>query len=313
LKDSELLASIRYSATLNAADPNYTDARLRIEAWNMLVASFADSISRSRSGYWRQFKLYTLNASQRGYRLPARALGNAVELAEILVGTNYLKLHPIELRELGRFESLTGDPRGYLIEGDYLNVYGLPVASGTMRAKFAIRPPKLVEEQTAGRILTVTPATRQVTVNTVPTVRSTGVALATAGLADVVHPTGGFELGAFDCAVTVAGTTITFPAGTDMSRIEVGDYVRGADETDWPMLPEEFHLTLAEATASKICIDRGMMQKASVLAASVGPQIERMKSLIQPRAKFDPRALRRRNYGRTGFGFGPPWSGGGQL
>ncbi len=314
MKDSEILASIRYSATLNSADPNYTDARLRIEAWNMLVASFADSISRSRSGYWRQVALYTLAASQRGYRLPARALANAVELVEVLSGTDYRKLSALELRRMGSIESLSGDPRGYLVEGDYINLFPLPSAAGTLRAKFAIRPSKLVAEQTAGLILTVTPATRQVTVNVLPTVRATSAAIATGTLVDVVHPAGGYELGAYDCAVTVSVLTITFPVGTDMTRIAVGDYVRGAEETDWPMLPEEFHLTLCEATASKICVDRGMMQKAQILAGVVGPQIERLKSLIQPRAKFDPRALRKRNYGRTGGGFGPgfgnDWFGG---
>jgi hypothetical protein len=293
---------------LNSSDPDYTDARLRIEAWNVLVDSFAETMYRSNAGYWRQLKLFTLVVGQRGYRLPARALANAVEFVEVMYGSDYRKLHFIEIRDVGSMESALGNPNWYTVDGDYINIYPLPTSAITMRVKFAIRPSTLVAEQTAGRITAVVEATRVVTVNSAPIIRSTTQTMVTGDLADVVHPNGGFELGAFDCSVTVSGTSLTFPSGTDMSRIAVGDYVRGAQETDWPMLPVEFHRTLADATAAVVCVQRGLMPKAQALASMVGPQMERLRNIIQPRVKFDPAVLRRRNLTfRRGFGNFPGW------
>ena len=65
--------------------------------------------------------------------------------------------------------------------------------------------------------------------------------------------------------------------------MQVGDYVRGEDESDWPGLPHEFHRTLADATAAIILADIGMADRGEKLAAKVKSDLERMRAMIEPR------------------------------
>lgn len=299
MDDSDLITSIRYSAFISDSDPEYTDARLRIEAWNMLMTSFADSMVRSRQGYWRQEQLTTLVSGQRNYRIPARALVSTIDLVEVLQGSDYRKLHAAEIRDVGGLESKSGDPVWYIVENDTIKLFPTPTAAGTMRIKYAVRPSQLVQEQTAGLITAVDTSARTLTMAARPVVRATAASLAAADLADVVHAGGCYDLGV--CNATVSGVTgagpyvYTFAAGTDLSRVAVGDYLRAAGETDWPQIPTEFHRTLADATAAAILVHKGATAKAQVLASKVGSELERMRSIIEPRAKFDPAVLRRRN------------------
>jgi hypothetical protein len=86
-----------------------------------------------------------------------------------------------------------------------------------------------------------------------------------------------------------------------MSSIQVGDYVRAADQSEWAPIPDDFHRCLADITSIKILIQRDFQQKAMGYAQDVNSDLSRFSSLINDRVQEEqqvPRAalpsLRRR-------------------
>jgi hypothetical protein len=84
---------------------------------------------------------------------------------------------------------------------------------------------------------------------------------------------------------TLAGLTFTFATGADLSDVEVGDYVREADQTDWAALPDEFHSTLCALAASNIWLSKGYRSKAADLRAKAQADLDRFSDLLEPRIK----------------------------
>jgi hypothetical protein len=168
------------------------------------------------------------------------------------------------------------------------------VSGWHLRQWYKIRPSKIVEKQTDGFIVLVNTSTREITVSGVPVDRVTGGPIDDTTLIDVIAPNASHELHLVSSPISIFGAVITLPAGTDMSRISAGDYVRAEDQSEWPMLPQEFHRTLADAAAVVILSDVGTADKAAALAGKVGNDIERMVNLLEPRvqnlaAPFVPR------------------------
>lgn len=294
----ELVTTVRYSAYIKDSHPEYTNARIRIELWNCLANLFGDRVLKSRSGYWRQHQLITLTAGKRAYRLPERALAKAVDLVEVLDGTQYRKLTELDQREAGGLEGETGDPVYYEVGADYLYLHPTPSAAGTMRIKFPLRPPKLVQAQTKGLIAAVNVAGHIVNATDIPDAYASGSAVPIADYdpVDVVNPNGWSELALFSEPQLgpISTTFFTTVTTADMYRVQVGDYMRAADESEFPMLPEEFHHTLADAAAANILLHMRDGTKAQTLAAKVTGELDRFQEQIQPRFKYSPRPLRRR-------------------
>jgi hypothetical protein len=70
-----------------------------------------------------------------------------------------------------------------------------------------------------------------------------------------------------------------------------GDYVRFADQTDWPALPQEFHRTLADSTACKILNARSMFDKEAMLQKSVDRDLARFGLTLNPRVQTSGKVL----------------------
>ena len=298
-----MIAMVRMSAFLPDAHPDYTDAQIRKEMTQTLHTVFGDIITSARAGFWRDELITTSTAGRAFYRIPARALAGGLETIEIANGTAGVWTHLTEVsaaraRELsGPSGSPTqGVPSYYMVDGDQIQLIPVPDnASYRLKQRYYRRPGRMVDEQTRGLISSVNTTTRQIVVNVIPFDQeiATPVAITSASQnIDVIHPTGWHEVALTSAQQTFSGTTITVGGTTDMSKVEVGDYVRVAEQSEWPMLPDESYRTLADATAVEILTSMGAGQKGAQIAQKMGADLTRLRRMMQPRVKDSPPIIR---------------------
>lgn len=254
------------------SDTDYTDTRIRLELSNTLKDEFGPMVvnardgAGARTGYWMKQLATTTTSGRSHYRLPYRALAGVAEAIELS-------------------DALSAN---YQLLGDQIVFVSVPTVGSTLLVTYYIRPSTLVAEQTIGKVLSVDTAAGSVIVNSLPLDRVTAATVLTGDKFDIVHPNGWHELAVANVTATIAGSTLTFASGTDLSDVEVGDYVREADQTDWPCLPEEFHSTLNLLTAANITLskgDVGAVGKSAALRARAEKKMSDFANLLEPRIK----------------------------
>lgn len=273
---SELVTAIRTSAFLPTTDPVFTDARLRIEATDALHTIVERAVVNARSGYWLKKHTVTTEAGKTRYRVPHRSIAGTAEAIRLGDGT---------------FE---GDhkPPTYRWLGDYIEFAVAPDAGQTLTFEYYLRPSRIVATQAAGRIGSVSAS--GVVVNILPNqqLASGGATpLVVGDRVDIVKPNGWHEVVVANAEISSVFFTAIGLAGVDLSDVEEGDYIRFADETDWPCLPTDFHRTLADITAAQVLTSKGLNEKADSLRKQAGPALERLQDLLTPRVKNDPPAI----------------------
>lgn len=304
-----MIAEVRMSAFLPDAHPDYTAARILIELTDTLMTVFSRDIITARAGHWRDEHIYTTTAGRASYRIPGRAISGGLEKVEIAdsAGSSYRPLTEVTPYEAGELTGpsgapTTGAPVRYLVDGDQVQLIPAPESAAyRLRMRYYRRPGRMVTQQVTGtergRVTAVDTALRTIVVNAVPFDQELAVPAAiTTGLQrlDVIHPDGWHEVALTGVPQTLSSLTFTIGGTVDMSKVEVGDYVRVAEQTDWPSLPDDFHRTLADATAIVILTSLGAGQKASVIAQKMGADLQRFRSLLKPRVKDSPRIIKPR-------------------
>lgn len=325
MNTTELITTTRESAGIGdaAAYIDYTDARMLRELQDKLCTVFEDMVTKARSGYWLQSKLYTTTAGRAKYRIPPRAVVGGLE--SIAIATNsggaLYEIQQIPAEDIQDYEGTpgrTGQPVVYAVVGDQIQFIPIPPSPISFKFLYYIRPSKLVPQQSSstggtvrGQVTAVNTTARTITVNALPFDQNLAVPAAiTSGLQtiDVVHADGWHELSLVGATQTIAGLIFTVGGTDDMSLIEVGDFVRVADQTDWPCLPDDFHRCLCDATAVKILIELHLNEKSDVLAGNNGNDLVRFKSLLYPRVKSAPKQIGIMRRSRGGpWPFGRVW------
>lgn len=310
MNTTDLITAVRESATIGTAAQyqDYDDARMLRELNDKLCTVFEDLVTKSRSGYWLHTKLQNTVAGRAKYRIPPRAVVGGLESIEIATtsGGALYEIPEIPASDIGFYEGQpgrTGQPVCYAVVGDQVTLVPAPASAISFKMYYYARPSKLVTQQSTtlgggtvrGQVTSITNiALRQVTVNAIPFDMSLAVPAAmTSGSQsiDIVHSDGWHELSVIDNTQTFAGNVITIGGTDDLSEIELGDFVRVADQTDWPCLPDDFHRCLADAAAVKILIELHLGEKSEMLAANNGNDLTRFRSLLYPRVKAAPKQV----------------------
>lgn len=330
MRTDELITATRRAAFIPDADPEYTDSVVADELNRTMANVFVRPVTTARAGYWLKHKDTASVANKSRYRLPYRAC--ALERVEWGDSSGQFQplteLAPAEIPQMQGDSSTTRTtPVGYYIEGD--QVVAVPVPSDsihTFRLFYYLRPSRLVTQQSStlgggtvrGQVTAVDTNARTITVNALPFDQELGTPAAITSanqLIDVVHPTGWYELSLVGAPQTIAGTTITVGGSDSMTDVEVGDFVRAAEQTDWPAISYEWHQTLADATAVRILMAKNMSEKAAALANKIGltaagersgpgSDLARLQETLEPRVKNSPKKVIRRTgviFGRTSY------------
>lgn len=321
MRSEELESACRQSAFIGDANayPAYTQAIVLNELNDKLGSAFEDIVVKARAGYWLHEYVYTTVANVARYRIPARAIVGGLEKVEIAAaasGQPFNKLEEIPQSIIQNYEGQSpGFPYVYTVQGDQVEIVPVPTAGMALRLTYYIRPSRLVPSQSdpngtqRGKITSIASiGSRIVTVNALPFDQSLTVPAAiTSALqsVDIVHPDGWHELSLVGATQTISGLNITIGGSDSLGDVQVGDYVRVADQTDWPCLPDDFHRALADCAAIKILYELHMLEKAQALELSNGYDLQRFKSLLQPRVKSDPKVIpvmrRSRGWGYPGW------------
>lgn len=310
MRSDELLTATRLSAFIGPASAftEYTDAVLLRELNDKLHAVFEDIVVKARAGYWLHETVQTTITNDSRYRIPPRSVVGGLEKVEVAQtstpGSVYSKLPEIPASMAQDYRStISSYPYVFTVQGDIVDLIPTPSAPLALKLTYYIRPNRLAVSQSStqggdgvdrGRITAINTVARTVTVNVLPFDQSLTVPAAiTSALqsVDIVHPDGWHELSLVGATQTLSGLVITLGGTDDMTDIQVGDYVRVADQTDWPCLPDDFHRCLADAAAVKVLLEMNHAEKAALLAANTGNDLQRFKSLLQPRVKAEPKQI----------------------
>lgn len=276
-----MVTAVRLKARLSDSDDDYTAARIRQELTDTINTVFGKPIVAARAGAWLKQQALDCDGEKFRFRLPYRAYSS--ESVEIVSSA-------------GRYEIL----------GDQV-VFDTPPSSGLeVLFTYYIAPSLLTQEQTAGLVTAVNVDTATVIVSALPLNRVTGIAIATGDRLDIIHQNGWHELSLVGeiCAITGSGPySISFD-GADLSDVESGtggDYVRAAEQSDWPCLQDSYHPCVCTLTASRIARAKGNYARADALELeAVGTEqrpgdLARFIDVIEPRVKDAPRAAVPRN------------------
>lgn len=324
MRSDELITAALRAPFIPTTHPEYTSAVVLQELNRTFPNVFADPITKVRAGYWLKTYTQLTVAADARYRIPPRALLGGLERVELADSSgNFQELDEATPAEIGaaagNSSTNAAQPQLYYVEGDQVVLLPQPSVSGlSLRMSYYVAPSRLVTSQSStlggdgvvrGLITAWNPSARTITVNVVPFDQELAVPVAITSAnqrIDVVHARGWHELALVDATQSLAGSVFTVGGTDSLADIVVNeDFVRVAEQTDWPCLPDEFHQTLADACGSRFAQQLGMLAKAAAMMKKVGISDEkgnyppgsdlgRFMSLIRTRVKASPKRVTRK-------------------
>lgn len=289
MNTTELVAFTREEASLSDNSAEYTSAKL-IELLNLQLRQvFEPLIADSRAGYWYHTLTRTLGAGNAFVRLPPRACA----LEQVDITNDGVYWYPLkealesEAQDWQREYHNAAIPQAYVVRGTSLVLVPAPLSTtAQIRVKVVVRPSKLYTPQAGGTVTAIDENTRTLTLTSLPTDGNTLAQVSGSFICDVIEPRNCYELTLLDAECTVVDPThVQIASGNSLARIEVGDVLRVAEQTDWPQLPESFHSLLASAAAITTCRQRDLAERSGVLTSQVSSGLQRLQAYLSPRVR----------------------------
>lgn len=310
MNTTEMLAQLRLNTLLEDGAVDYPDSVLLRELSDSLTTKFQDMIVGFRNGTW-QHQYYTAVTTGD----PTIRLSRVVTvLGKVEIGfgslsnvedINFVRLNKVDEGHADLFEGSyngLGQPQVYALRGNDIVLMPTPDNAGyVLKITYYRRPPRLFASQNSqsgtdrGRVTAVDNTLKTITVNALPFDMSLAVpaAITTGAAIDVWKTTGWYDSSLAPTFVSISGNVLTLTtAGVITRDVAVGDYVRALGQSDWPMLPEDFHRCLVDVCSTKILIQRGYQQKAANFAGDVTADMVRFENLYSNRTREEPRKIR---------------------
>jgi hypothetical protein len=295
LNTTELIAIVRRNCMLEDGAVDYTDTVILRELTDALTTKFERYVLDAKANYWIHNFDIALTSGQDSYRLPTRAIGvSKVELAgPSPAATGWARLPQVSENNINYFQSpiqSIDQPQRWLLRGDSVVLDPCPASGFNLRIWYYVKPSRLTPVQAIGNISAVVLGpTPQIQYDSVPlgyNSAGSSFALTTSTPIDVLSTGSWHELKLVNqLAASVGGASMNFPVGTDLSDVQVGDLVRGGDNTEFPQIPEDYHRTLADIASVKILIQRDFQNKALGYAQDANADIQRFANMISQRVQ----------------------------
>lgn len=225
-------------------------ARILAIAYDEMKTMVFPLLMRLQSEYFVSSEDQTMVEGTDTYSLPATAIVSKLRDVQIVDGdrkTSLPQLGP-DLLYSTSISSNTGTA-GFFLRGNNVVLYPGPTPGQTLRLLFFRRPNRLVETTEAGQVVSVNTTTKQVTLNSVPASWVVGDSVC------ALDPSPGFDL-RFESRTMTEVSPPTFTL-TDVTDIEVGDWVCLEGEATIPQIPVEAHPILEQATIVACLISLG--------------------------------------------------------
>lgn len=315
VNSTELIEAVRQEVFIDQVNfEDFGDARILLELSDELRTTFSRVVTQARSGYWLKQLRVPVTPGRAKYPIPRRAVIGGLENVSIAAeGGKFYKLQEVTETHTQDYEMApgqVGQVLKYAVRADQVVLLPTPAEGYTLRLSYYLRPSQLQPTQTMGRVVDVSVATRTVIVDSgFPLNQITGDPVAVGDLIDIVHPSGWCEVSLVGAdIVALDGSSDIAVGGSDpLDEIVIGDYVRVAEQTDWPCLPEDFHRTLAKSAAVKCMAQMHMFQKADATAGQVNGDLARFTDLLVSRVKAEapvlkaPRSILQAGRSQRGF------------
>lgn len=243
-----------------------------------------------------QTKTYEVVADTAVYRLPSRnlrVLDVALTDSEGRVRDGFSRATATQAkhRRIEWWIKERGTPTYWQVDGSSLRLYPTPDASGqyTLRVRYARRPGRLVDSQTAApsgpaTVAFVSGSPGDASVNITPS-----GAFGTTGtvVVDILRATPGFESVRDDvtATVTTGGAFLTFTGLTAAALgVGAGDYVTLAGTSPVPQIPLDYITILELATVEQLCRENGDRAGSESARDARLALMDSAQSLLEPRA-----------------------------
>lgn len=243
----DIITSAKRRALIPSAQTTFQTADFIAIANEELQSYLVPTITSQREDYFIAHYDVAINAPNLAYRLPTRAVGQALRHVWLVDPSSMLQPFPRISRD-----DLVACPSGFYLDGNVLSIAtDAPDTIGQLgnfiRMDYFQRPNTLVASTAVGTITNINAGAKQVTVSSAPGTFTSSV------LYDLVRAIPGFECLGIDLMASIAGNVLTFSNALP-SDLLVGDTVALAGQSNIPQIPPEGHPLLAQRVAVK-CLE----------------------------------------------------------
>lgn len=301
LNTTQLIQRLRLSAFIEDTAVDWPNSVLLNELYDRLIQSFAEPIVSSKQGYLLKTVNVPVVAGTAIYRLPPRAVTGGLQRLQIAYDNtlNFVDIDEVDETTATIYEQGTGGqdaPIRYVMRADNIVLLPTPNSSAyTLRLFYYLRPSRPITPQsstTVGQVSSTTPGGSVVVVNGGLVKwnddNSVSSSVAIGDQVDIVSSYGWHEVRVISATVSnITGLTYVINApAADMTQVQpFVDYLRPADQSEWPQIPDDFHRLLADLTAAKVLNQRSMTQKEEQLLSRCEGDLARFMNLLQPRVQ----------------------------
>jgi hypothetical protein len=309
----DLLTSVKVRTLAPTSQSTFTDANIVMLMNEELQLQLVPEILAIREDFFLTSKQVPLTAQVSNYRIPERAMGNALKEVFYVDGSGTrTQLTHTDIGIKATFLNTTGLPTYFYFEGDEISVVPTPGAStGNLEFWYFQRANQLVQTEDVTKITAIN-SVGGTTTFTVDTDLSSVITVASTKL-DVLSAKSPFLLWAEDLtasAVTASSIAMATSGLVDAASTvlpQVGDYICLAQQANIPMIPQEFHPILAELVAGRLMEALGDTAKLQLIQGKLQAMRMSAMKMISNRVEQQPRTLINRNNLVTNSGWGR-WS-----
>lgn len=296
LTDDCVLSVYRNTALPNSQITYQTDDIIAFlnEEQQTTISGLIQSI---RESYWIQYFDVVIQPNVSTYIVPQRSImGSLEDIVLVDSSGNEIEIAQLspEQKKVAPFYSFVpiASMRGIFARDDTFNIYPttFPYPAGfIIRFKYARRPNVLVQKSFCAQILTVTPATKVVTVAAVPAGWTQG-----STILDVINNVPQFtSLTDDNLITTIAGTSITLTSCP--TTIAVGQWLCPMGTTCVPQIPFELYPLLINAGCLRVFTSLQNANGFNTMAKVVAAQMDDAKTLLTPRWKGQSKKIVNKN------------------
>ena len=305
MNNEEVIAWTRKEATLSSKSTEFSSTVINQMANQVLELVFSPLVENCRAGFWYHTFTRTLGTGNPYVRLPPRTFPAIEQVDVSMDGQHWAPLTEALESEQTEWMADYGAnaiPTAYVIRGSSL--YLLPAArvdGCQLRVKASVRPSTLVSSQAGVGVITdIDYDNRVLELTSLPVDRLAGdTTIVSGAICDVIEPRAQFELSLVDAQVIVVDPThVQVAAGHTLARLEIGDYLRVAGQSDWPQLPISFHSLLGTITAIPIARQRDLLDRAQMLSTAASASLQRLEGHLKPRVRVDVHKVLQHQWGR---------------